>query len=107
MARKNSLSLSISDARARLPELARRLAEDPEGVVFIEHRDRAERLAVITEKRLRYLESLVAGSIAREGGSFRLAGSMTSDLDDEELEGALKALKRDQEEQARTKGEEL
>jgi hypothetical protein len=32
---------------------------------------------------------------------------MTSDLDDDELEEALRALKRDQEEEARSKGEEL
>jgi hypothetical protein len=105
--RKPSLSLSISDARARLPELARRLAEDPEGVVYIEHRDRAERIALVTERRLRYLESVAAGSLVREGGTFQLAGSMASDLDDEELEDALMALKREKDAQAYRKGEEL
>ena len=100
-------SLSISAARARLPELARYLSGAPDGVVFIEHRDRAERLALITERRLRYLESLVGASLVREGGSFQLAGSMTSDLDDEELEEALMAAKREGETQAETKSEEL
>src|SRR3972149_10589043 len=88
-------SLSISEARARLPELARYWRGEPAGVVFIEHRDRAERLALITERRLRYLESLVGASMVREGGSFQLAGSMTSELDDEELEKALMAVKRE------------
>jgi hypothetical protein len=101
------LSLSISDARARLPELARYLSGAPDGVVFIEHRDRAERLVLITERRLRYLESLVGASLVREGGSFRLAGSMTSDLDDEELDKALMAVKREGEARAQTKSEEL
>ena len=104
---RKPLSLSISDARARLPELARYLSGAPDGVVFIEHRDRAERLALITERRLRYLESLVGASLVREGGSFQLAGSMTSDLDDEELEEALMAVKREGETQAETKSEEL
>lgn len=76
-------------------------------MVFIEHRDRVERLALITERRLRYLESLAGASSVREGGSFQLAGSMTSDLDDEELENALMAVKREGEDRAQTKSEEL
>lgn len=100
-------SLSISEARARLPELARYLSGAPNGVVFIEHRDRVERLALITEKRLRYLESLVSGSLVREGGSFQLGGSMTSDLDDEELDKALMAVKREGEARSQTKSEDL
>jgi hypothetical protein len=99
--------LSISEARARLPELARYLAKTPDGVVLIEHRDRAERLAIVTERRLRYLESLVAASAVREGESFRLAGSMTSDLDDQELEDALAAIKREGDVKARGKSEGL
>ena len=107
MAQKTRWSVSISEARARLPELARYLSGSPDGVVLIEHRDREERLALITERRLRYLESLSAASFVREGGSFQLAGSMTSDLDDEELEEALSALKRETEARADRKGEEL
>jgi hypothetical protein len=76
-------------------------------VVYIEHRDRAERIALVTERRLRYLESIAASSLVRAGGTFQLAGSMTSDLDDDELEEALMTLKREKETQARTKGEEL
>jgi hypothetical protein len=107
MAGKARRSLSISEARARLPELARYLSATPDGVVFIEHRDRAERLALVTERRLRYLESLVASSLVREGGSFQLAGSMTSDLDDEGLEKALMDVKREVEARAQTKSREL
>jgi hypothetical protein len=83
------------------------LGEAPDGVVFIEHRDRSERLALITESRLRYLESLQAASLAKEGDSFELAGSMTSDLDDEELEEALMSVKREEEAQSRKKRKEL
>jgi len=54
-----------------------------------------ERLALITESRLRYLESLVTAAAKRPGSSFKLAGSMESDLSDEELERALAALKKD------------
>jgi 3-methyladenine DNA glycosylase/8-oxoguanine DNA glycosylase len=104
---KTPRSLSISEARARLPELARFLSVAPDGVVLIEHRDRAERLALITERRLRYLESIAEASRVREGGSFQLAGSMTSDLDDEELDKALMAVKREGEARAQTKSEEL
>lgn len=107
MPRKARRSISISEARARLPELARFLAGTPEGVILIEHRDRAERLALITERRLRYLESLLTASLVREGESFLLAGSMTSDLDDDGLEEALSALKREDEVRAQRKGEEL
>lgn len=107
MARRESRSLSISEARARLPELARFLARTPEGVVLIEHRDRTERLALVTERRLRYLESLVNATWAREGGPFQLAGSMTSDLDDDALEEALSTLKREGEVRAEGKAKEL
>jgi len=107
MARKQRWSLSISEARARLPELARFLSGAPEGVVLIEHRDRVERLALITVRRLRYLESLVSASQVRDGRGFELAGSMTSDLDDEQLDEALSAMKRESEDQAGTKGKEL
>ena len=89
-------SINISEARARLPELARYLRRSPSRVVFIEHRDMEERLALITEGRLRYLEALVAAAARRADSAFRLAGSMSSALTDDELEQALLDVKQDQ-----------
>lgn len=91
-----SRSMSISEARARLPELARYLRRSPRQVVFIEHRDMDERLALVTESHLHYLESLVTAAERRRASSFKLAGSMKSDLPDEEIEEALAAIKKEQ-----------
>jgi hypothetical protein len=88
-------SISISKARAQLPALARYLRRSPDQVVFIEHRDMRERLALITEARLRYLESLVEAAAKRGKGTFRLAGSMTSKLADDELEVEIAKIKQE------------
>ena len=96
-------SISISEARAQLPALAKYLRRSPNQVVFIEHRDMPERLALITEARLRYLESLVKAAAKRGNGTFELAGSMTSNLTDEELEEELSRIKREDRERSATK----
>ncbi len=99
-------SINISEARARLPELARYLRRSPSRVVFIEHRDMEERLALITEGRLRYLEALVAAAARQADSAFRLAGSMSSTLTDDELEQALLDVKRDQTTRSSAKADE-
>ena len=80
-------SISISEARA--PELMKYLRRSPHQVVFIEHRDTSERLAIITESHLRYLESVTGAARRRGAASFKLLGSMTSVLSDEEIERGL------------------
>jgi len=98
-----SLRLSISEARARLPELAQRAIAAPGEPIIIEHRDRKERLVLTTESHIRMLEAMVDGlrSGSAAAAPFRLAGSLQSDLSDEELEAALarsKAARRSAEE---------
>lgn len=46
----------ISEARRRLFDLVDWVLEHPDEVVYIEHRDRAERVALVREDRLAYLE---------------------------------------------------
>jgi hypothetical protein len=99
--------LRISDARARLPELARYLSRSPHAVVFIEHRDLEERLVLITERHLRYLEAMVDGAKRRRAGSFKLAGSVSSSLSDKAIEEALAAIRSEQRARAKEKGETL
>jgi hypothetical protein len=47
---------TISDARRRLFDLVDWVLDNPDGVVYIEHRDRAARVALVREDRLAYLE---------------------------------------------------
>lgn len=86
---KELLRISISEARARLPELAQRAMASPSSVIVIEHRDYSENLVLMTEGHLRMLEKLVEKSTTKRSAPFKLAGSMTSDLTDEELEAAM------------------
>jgi hypothetical protein len=85
--------INISEARGRLPELARYLARHPDRVVLVEHRDLDERIALTTERHLRYLEAVAQELKARVGKPFRLEGSVTSPLTDEELDAALEKLR--------------
>jgi len=85
--------INISEARGRLPELARYLARHPDQVVLVEHRDLDERIALTTERHLRYLEAVVQELKGRVNKPFRLHGSISSPLSDEELDAALEALR--------------
>jgi hypothetical protein len=88
-------SLNISEARAKLPQIAQSLIREPGSVVYIEHRDLDERLAFTTESHLRYLETMVSRLRAGAAGSFSLAGSIQTDLTPEQLEAALTELRSD------------
>ncbi len=88
--------INISEARARLPELARYVIESPERVVLIEHRDLPAPLALTTEAHLNYLHTVIRELRKRNGSEFRLAGSIQSDLSAEELEAELMAMRREQ-----------
>lgn len=85
--------INISEARGKLPELARYLARHPDQVVLVEHRDMDERIALTTERHLRYLEAVVRELKARVSKPFRLEGSVSSTLSDEELDAALEKLR--------------
>lgn len=66
-----------------------------------------ERLALVTEGRLRYLEALVEAATERSESTFKLAGSMTSALPDDELERRLRAIKKEELERSHAKSDEL
>ena len=88
-----SKPINISEARGKLPELARYLARHPDRVVLIDHRDLDERIALTTEGRLRYLEAVVHELKSRVSRPFRLEGSVSSPLSGEELDAALEQLR--------------
>lgn len=88
--------ISISEARGKLPELAKFLARHPDQVVLVEHRDLKERLALTTEAHLRYLETMVRELKRQTSRPFSLSGSLASELDDEALEAALQEMAGDQ-----------
>jgi len=87
--------MSISEARARLTELAHRIAGSPGRVEYIAHRDLDDDIAMTTRSHLRFLEDSLAQLRARAAGDFRLADSMTTDLTDAELEAALAGVERE------------
>jgi PHD/YefM family antitoxin component YafN of YafNO toxin-antitoxin module len=85
-----NMKYSISDARARLPELAQLVMESPGKKVIIEHRNREERIVLIAESHVRALEEMVNKLREMNGAApFKLVGSITSDLSEAELEAAL------------------
>lgn len=91
-----SRRLNISEARSKLPELAKFLAQHSDQVILVEHRDLEETIALTTEGHLRYLETAVKELKKQICKPFKLAGSITSQLSDEELEEALKELREEQ-----------
>jgi hypothetical protein len=87
--------ISISEARARLPELAHRIAGSPGRVEYIAHRDLDEDIALTTRSHLRFLEDSLRELRSRSAGAFRLAESMSTDLSDTQVEAGLTAVKRE------------
>ena len=86
------MELSISEARARLPELAQRAIDSPDPRIYIRHRDRKERLVLTTESHIRMLEAVVTNLRKRLGRpDFRLEGSASTDLSADDLAAALAA----------------
>ncbi len=93
-------AINISDARRRLPELAKRVARTPGAAVIIEHRDLGERLVLTTEGRMRYLETLVEQLRAERTRRAGVAGTASTELDADALGDALDALRRSGSEEA-------
>lgn len=85
--------ISISEARARLPELVRRIAGSPGRVEYITHRDLDEDIAMTTRSHLRFLEDSLRALRGRAATDFRLADSMSTELTDAEIEAALADVK--------------
>ena len=89
------LRVPISTARAKLfqlTDLVRTSGDDT--VVVLEQRGGPEQVALVRESRLAYLEARVTELEKRDEQPFRLAGSLTSDLDDGALEDVLRDIRR-------------
>ncbi len=93
--------LNISEARGRLPEIAKFLSSHPDQVILVEHRDLPETMALTTARHLRYLETVVEELRKQASRPFKLAGSITSRLSDEDLDNALAEGRKSQAELAR------
>ncbi len=100
--------LTISEARARLPELARKVVSEPGAVEYIAHRDLPDDLALTSARHLRSLEKTIEDLRRRLNMTpFKLAGSLATELDEDALEGVLASIRAEADESARQKVEGL
>lgn len=88
--------MKISEARGKLPEVARYLEQNPDEVVLIRHRDLDQRLALVTESHLRGLEATIRELRKRLAEPFALSESLGSGRSDAEVEEDLRALRAGQ-----------
>lgn len=96
--------MSVSEARATLYELVDYVTESPEAQVVIEHRNRKGRAILVDEARYRYLETTLSELQKREEKPFKLQGSMTLTVPEEEFDAWLE---QNRAEQARLAYEKL
>ena len=89
------VKVPVSEARAKLFELTDLVRRSDDTVVVLEHRGSGQHVALVREARLAYLETKVKELEKREEKPFKLAGSLTTDLDDEALEQALREIRRE------------
>lgn len=90
------VTVPISAARKtlfQLTNLVRTSADDT--VVLLEQRGTTERVALVRESRLAYLEAQVDRLHKREEKPFKLVGSLKTSLDDEALEKALRQIRKE------------
>lgn len=88
--------VSISEARARLPELARHVVARPGTAVVIENQRMSEAVALTSERHLRFLEAQAMELRKQAGEAFVLKGSVATDLGADELAAALESLRAEQ-----------
>ncbi len=78
--------VGASQARAELFRLMDEVVEFPEQTVLIQRRGREERVALVREGRLRFLETCLAALEARQPSKpFQLIGSLKVEGDVEEV----------------------
>ncbi len=94
-----SRTVKISEARKTLFELVDEVTSSSEGVVWIEHRDRAEGAALVSARYLRSLQTRIE-EMRRHTSQFKLAGSMRLVGTAEALDADLEALRGEQAELA-------
>jgi hypothetical protein len=99
--------MNISEARGRLPELARRVTSEAGAVEYIGHRDLPEDLALTSASHLEFLRASVQELKRRTTTPFILTGSISTSLPDEELEAGLAAVRSEQAERAASRMGEL
>jgi hypothetical protein len=88
------MRIPVSKARARLFELAELVKRGDDTVVVLEQRGSAEGVALVREARLNYLEDRVKQMDETPAKVFRVAGSLSSPLDDEEVTDLLAELRK-------------
>lgn len=89
------MTVPISAGRKALFQLTDLVRKSDDTVVVFEQRGATERVALVRESRLAYLEAQVAELEKRNETPFKLAGSLTTDLDDETLEQMLRQIRRE------------
>jgi hypothetical protein len=90
------VTVPISAARKtlfQLTDMVRKSGDDT--VVLLEQRGTTERVALVREARLAYLEAQAAELDKRTDKPFKLVGSLKTNLDDEALEEALRQIRRE------------
>lgn len=93
---------TISEARSRLSDLVAEVLRT-DAVISIEHRDREEKVLLVSEKQYRYLEGTVERLSNDVHQPFPLAGSMELCGTEEELERDLARIREEQADLAREK----
>lgn len=78
--------INISEARRKLFDLVDEVLRKPGSAVLIRHRDREERVALVSESYLESLRQAVARLLGSGASSFRLEGSLRLATSEEELE---------------------
>ncbi|MGH7563506.1 MAG: hypothetical protein ACREK5_03670 [Gemmatimonadota bacterium] len=82
-------TVKISEARAKLFDLVDFVIDAKDDVVLIEHRDRSERAALLSESYLRYLTGTLEHLRSDGLQDVRLAGSMRLLVSEDELERSI------------------
>jgi len=86
---------TLAEAQGHLPEIARRLNQAPHLVEYISDRGLPTDLALTTRSHIRHLEGIVT-RLQREASPFVLAGSITVNGSDDDLERDLVANRSEQ-----------
>ena len=88
------VKVPLSSGRAKLFELAEMVRSGDNTVVVFEHRGSTEKVALVRESRLTYLEARIAEleKSVKKTGSMR--GSLTTDLTEDQLDELLRDIRR-------------
>jgi PHD/YefM family antitoxin component YafN of YafNO toxin-antitoxin module len=99
--------VKISEARAKLFDLVDFVIDAEDDVVLIEHRDRTERAALLSERYLRYLTGSLEQLKGHGRQEFRLAGSIRLLVSEEALERSIAASRAREDRKAEQRFQDL